>query len=124
MFRELLESNGVFEHNVKLIAYIDDYQRAFLEYSCVEFKKSLVEQACMQYCIENGVKLEWLKFNPTIKSHKFNDWIYQNDVPKLKIDKVTKQVKEIFADEKGTLWGTQAKLFAAIFAHEIKIIAT
>jgi len=136
MFRKLLESNGytIKVKNTGLSSQAEQVMSIGIcpdgicigEYMVIAYYQDVkdyqIEQACMQYCIENGVRLEWLGFNPTIQEHKFTNWIYQNDIPKLKIDKETKTVKEIFADEKGTLWGTSAKLFAAIYAHDIKII--
>ena len=120
MFRELLESNGVFEHNVKLIAYINDYQRAFAEYSCKEFKKNLVEQACLQYCIENGVKLEWLgKCELTHEdNNQINVFIREKGID-FEYDYASKLISyigEVLDDIK------ILKLLCAIYAHDIKII--
>ena len=135
MFRELLESNGF---DVKcyeicegyIYTQVDIFKKMPSGFATTKYSYKYLdngttrkEEACMQYCIENGVRLEWLPYIPTIKEHKFTDWVYQDGIPKLKIDKETKIVKEIFADEKGMFWGKNAKLLSSIFAHDIKIIA-
>jgi hypothetical protein len=65
-----------------------------------------IEQACMQYCIENGVRLEWLD-ETTIEEYECN----HSDVRKLLIIVTNEDwLEEI------------QKLIAAIYAHDIKII--
>ena len=122
MFRSLLESNGAFEHNVKLQAYINDYQRAFSEYSCIEFKKSLTEQACLQYCIENGVKLEWFEGRSEYEEYKWmgeEKW-YKFNVGLKTIEVCENKIYEFSVHNDSD--NKFLKLIAAIYAHDIKII--
>jgi hypothetical protein len=81
MFRELLESNHkdswLHISYDSLIPYeqideADDLPTDYFPYRCLfildsktingygETKKLSLEDACLKYCIENGVKLEWL----------------------------------------------------------------
>jgi hypothetical protein len=115
----------------------------YIEHTIIDL---YIEQACMQYCIENGVKLEWLKnlFNSNYDESEPTEII--NDRGEYKFichyDKHVQHIKELFiSDTIITIRPTNItgdrksdwilacddkfdKLIAAIFAHDIKIIAT
>jgi hypothetical protein len=135
MFRELLESNNKDEWiHISYTCLLDDSQseRIYLEEECLDdlrndgeeltlrcnfmlrdnpmcygygvTSKIALEQACMQYCIENGVRLEWLKS----KKEDIN---------------VSKHIEYHLMDCL-LVTSPHSKLIAAIYAHDIKIIAT
>jgi hypothetical protein len=122
MFRELLESNGyrIAVTNTGASSYPEQIMsiKMVLNDMCTtkylvvcyyqDIKDYQIEQACLRYCIQNGIKLEWLD-ETTREEYECN----HSDVRKLLII-VT---KENWLDE-------IQKLIAAIYAHDIKIIAT
>jgi hypothetical protein len=111
MFRELVESNGTVLNYEDLKTFyrgsISDIPYKFYRLKgkdeVVNNKVyNSVEEMYLDYCIENGVKLEWLKFDYDKDCH-----IEYNLLDLLVVTNTT-----------------NAKLIAAIYAHDIKIIAT
>ena len=137
MIRELLEKNGLLckdkldiiyygnDNEFEVFAIIDRTKKELLSYLGIKTERitdnQAIEQACRQYVKENGFKLEWLNYNPSIEKHKHTNWLYQENVPSAKIDKNTNCIKEIFGDEKGTIWGNNKKLLAWLYANDIEI---
>jgi hypothetical protein len=104
-----------------MLTKLDCYKRGLQPYWYIELngktyiynstRDEAEEFACMQYCIENGVKLEWFDgrtisyYNSSLHWHKEDDdlqWFAE-----LALDQLHEE-----------------KLIAAIYAHDIKIIAT
>jgi hypothetical protein len=114
MFRELLESNGIEvkwclethfnSHNIYSAEIECDTYYGMLHARKYTMNHRAIEQACMQYCIENGVKLEWLSIGIKVIYNK------------------TKNLRQILSST--LLSDKDFKLIATIFAHDIKIIAT
>lgn len=143
MFRELLESNDfkieVFDHETREIKYWCFDLREGVKYkedyliikdAITHNKDQALEQACLQYCIENGVKKSWLD--------KWRNDIYGEEVKTYKhdlksrycgfachFDKHNSDNKlEGSTKREKTFYDKELKLIAAIYAHDIKIVAT
>jgi hypothetical protein len=136
MFRELLESNGIkievvqrdnlVWHSIK----VKCFQITFGEVKwytniaiigSVKTKEQAIEQACMQYCIENGVKLEWLCQDVDgdyMKRILDDEWI----------DSATfspaTPLEAWLEYHLPRIMPNSRKLIFAILGHDIKIIAT
>jgi hypothetical protein len=72
----------------------------------------------MQYCIENGVKLEWLGNSDSFgnKRHIYKE---KGSIACTVINNKITSISYINDDEE-----KEMQLIAAIYAHDIKIIAT
>jgi hypothetical protein len=104
--QELYTTNGIklywYKHKDINFSYEKDGVYSNYDASVFTYEEKALEQACMQYCIENGVKLEWL---PT---HS------QGIIKRTTLRNVLSSTS--MSDE-------EMRLIAAIYAHDIKIIA-
>ena len=130
MFRELIESNGTVLNYEDLKTFyrgsISDIPYTFYRLKgkdeVVNNKVyNSVEEMYLDYCIENGVKLEWLgKCELTHEdNNQINVFIKEKGID-FEYDYASKLISyigEVLDDVK------ILKLICAIFAHEIKIIA-
>ena len=145
MFRELLESNGIKVELASMFVYGWDNERSIVSWSIegVEYfedadstdDSKAREQACMQYCIENGVKLEWIvnQWNSIDGLDKIIDTeiqtTYNGIFIRFTFDLINDRTLRL--DENGCISQFMMmkhdflthKLIAAIYAHDIKIIA-
>jgi hypothetical protein len=143
MFQDLLRTNGVIDEIRKdLLSYliyknedgdiIDLYIYKLNEImgSGTTIAKAF-ENFCMQYCIENGVKLEWIiGLNEKMYFHNGNKICWRHDLDKPQLGTFA-MIKDGLLENVSMYYGKDdenyvyiTKLIAAIFAHDIKIIAT
>jgi hypothetical protein len=150
MFRELLESNGFNIHTQEHTYFIDKKGKfenkilyvmvdelldngnaiSFIQ-NYGEFIKEpqAIEQACMQYCIENGVRLEWIiGLNEKMYFHNGNSICWRHDLDKPQLGTFA-MIKDGLLENVSMYYGKNdenyvyiTKLIAAIYAHDIKII--
>jgi regulatory protein YycI of two-component signal transduction system YycFG len=144
MFKELLESNGI---EVKSYEICEGYTYTQVDifkkmpsgfattkysYKYLDNGTTRIEQACMQYCIENGVKLEWLKNEINDKICEFYETEFSYGITYKKehshekedILNIRKSDNKVIGYSQSILMPKLDKLIAAIYAHDIKIIAT
>jgi hypothetical protein len=135
MFRELLRKVGykfIYTYDNGLRIHDKENNVVFTSHmmaNAFESREQHEEIVGLLYCIENGVRLEWIVFHlneqleKSIDNHKI---ILLNKSTLLWI---CGESREMYDFSKGINnkfyfeWSTD-KLIAAIFAHDIKIIAT
>jgi hypothetical protein len=138
MFRELLESNKMLGKVCRFVSddkttgnFVDingtEYSHHFQYNKWINNEDENLEYICMQYCIENGVKLEWFT-NVGFEISGFGNkpkWHLQHhkkgNIIALIENDIIKEISQTYIDNGDY---EQMKLVCAIFAHDIKIIAT